>query len=250
MTIRNLVLGLGFLIASLSVAQGPLYDRVKVTLPYPVSVNGTVLPAGDYDIRQHESAAGGSRVLHFFSDGGLKLETTAMAIPTVDNRTPEETKLVLEHIGSDYILNKVWVQGKDYAYEFPIPDTIRLRERERSAPTTVSARYEAAAPPVETAQNTAPAAPVEAPAAAAPAPAPAPAPVEQAQTQPAPAPVEAAPAPAPTPEPSAAAPAPTEMAADRGSRTMPHTAGNWLNLLLGGGLLTSSGLALRRFRSL
>jgi hypothetical protein len=30
---------------------------------------------------------------------------------------------------------------------------------------------------------------------------------------------------------------------------MPHTAGNWLNLALGGSLLAASGLALRRVRA-
>src|SRR3989442_2347032 len=153
MKISNCFLSLGFLTASIALAQGPLYDKVEVSLPYPVSVNGAVLQPGDYVIREHESAAGGSRVLHFFSNQGLKLETTAMAIPALDNRTPRETKLVVEHLGPDYYLNKIWVQGKDYGYEFPIPPNIRLREQERNAPATVVARYEATPAPT-VAQNT------------------------------------------------------------------------------------------------
>jgi hypothetical protein len=217
-----------------------LYDRITVNIPYPVNVNGTILQPGDYDIRQHESAAGGSRVVHFFTDGGLQLETTAMAIPTVDNRTPTETKLIVERFGPEYYLNKIWVQGKDYGYEFPIPEEVRNRQREVSAPVSVSATYTPAAPErVETAQATPPPAPAPEPRAE-PAPPPEPAP--------APAPAPVAPEPAPTPEPTpappvAAAPEPAPQAADR---TMPETAGNWLNLLLGGGLLAASGLALRR----
>lgn len=247
MNTRNLLLTVGFLAASMGIAQGPLYDRIIVTMPYPMNVNGTVLQPGDYEIRQHQSAAGGSRILHFFSDGGMKLETTAMAIPALENKTQEETRLVLDHIGSDYYLNKVWVQGKDYGYEFPIPDEVRRRETERTA-SSVVARYEAA-PATEsttTAQTTttterserteiaqaSPPPPVE----AAPAPAPEPAPAPQAEVQP---------APAPAPEVSAR----TDMAADRPSPDMPATAGNWMNLLIGGGLLSSAGLALRRFRS-
>jgi len=248
MKMRNLILGLGFVAGSAMLAQGPLYDKVIVNLQYPVTVNDTVLQPGEYVIRQHESAAGGSRVLHFFTDQGMKLETTAMAIPALDNRTPTETKLVLEHIGNDYYLNKIWVQGKDYGYEFPIPNSIRMREKERSTSSTVVARYEAAPAPAETvaqtqtttteetakqstttetAQNTTPA-----PVAAQPEPTPAPEPVQQAQSEP----------------PAATAPATAE-AADRGTRTMPSTAGNWLNLLLGGGFLSSAGFALRKFRS-
>jgi hypothetical protein len=247
MKIRNVVLTLGFLTATVGIAQGPLYDRVNVTLPYPVTVNGTVLQPGDYEIRQHESTAGGSRVVHFFKDGGMKLETTAMAIPTLDNRTPEQTKLVLDRFGSDYYLNKIWVQGKDYGYEFPIPDNVRMRENERTAAASVTGTYQAApSTTTETAQSTATTTERTEIARATPPPEPAPAP----------APAEAAPEPAPTPAPQAEAtpaPAPTPapepaVAADRPARTMPATAGDWMNLLLGGGLLASSGLALRRFR--
>jgi hypothetical protein len=249
MNIRNFLLTIGFLTASLGIAQGPLYDRIIVTVPYPMNVNGTLLQAGDYEIRQHESAAGGSRILHFYTDKGMKLETTAMAIPALDNKTPEETKLVLDHIGSDYYLNKIWVQGKDYGYEFPIPQSVRLREKELTASASVVGRYESAsstASSTQTSTTTTERTEKTEVAEAAPAPAPEPAP--------APAVVEAAPAPAPVPAEEAQAPAPApapervEMAADRPS-AMPATAGNWMNLLLGGGLLSSAGLALRRFRS-
>ena len=224
MNIRNVVLTFGLLTASMGIAQGPLYDRIEVTLPYPVSVNGTVLQPGDYEIRQHESTAGGSRVVHFFRDGGMKLETTAMAIPALDNRTPEETKLILEHFGSDYYLNKIWVQGKDYGYEFPIPENVRLRENERQSAASISATYQAApaaTTTTETAQATTTTTTTET-AQTTPPPAPAPA-----ETTPAPAP-QAEVAPAPAPETT---PAPTQMAADRTARTMPATAGNWVNLL-------------------
>jgi len=233
MSIRNVVLTVGFLAVTAVIAQGPLYDRVTVTLPYPVTVNDTVLQPGDYEIRQHESTGGASRVVHFFSDGGMKLETTAMAIPTVDNRTPSETKLVLDRYGSDYYLNKIWVQGKDYGYEFPIPSEIRLREQERNAPANVVARYEPApAPKTEVAETT------TTPAQPEPAPAP---PAEIAQNR-------AEPAPEPAPAPPAAAPAPApQQYADQPAPVMPHTAANWLNMLLGGSLLACSGFALRRF---
>jgi hypothetical protein len=252
MKICKFVLGMA-VTTSILLAQGPMYDKITVTLPYAVNVNGTVLQAGDYVIREHESTAGSSRVVHFFRDQGLQLETTAMAIPALDSRTPRDTKLVLDRFGPDYYLNKIWVQGKDYGYEFPIPDSVRMREQERTGPANVVARFEVEPAPAvvaqteqtttreetrtETAQTTTPppppAAQPEPTPAPAPEPTPAPAPVEQAQAQP----------PA-TPAPEAAAPAPE--AADR---TMPATAANWLNLLLGGGLLASSGLALRRFRA-
>lgn len=239
---RNLLFSLGLLTGSALMAQGPLYDKVEVNLPYPVTVNHTTLQPGDYVIRQHDSAAGGSRVLHFFSDGGMKLETTAMAIPALDNRTPSETKLILDHIGNDYYLNKIWVQGKDYGYEFPIPSEIRMREQERNAPASVVARYESA-PRTEVAETTtrttettteAATTPAQAPP---PEPAPAP-PVEVAQNRPQPA-----------PEPPAAAVTPAPQYADQRAPAMPHTSANWMNMLIGGCLLASSGFALRQAKS-
>src|SRR5947207_809945 len=125
MNLRNCVISLGLFTASVMLAQGPLYDKVEVNLPYPISVNGTVLQPGDYVIREHDSAAGGSRIVHFFSDGGLKLETTAMAIPTLDNRTPKDTKLVLDHFGKDYYLNMICVQSTTYGLELPTHVTVK-----------------------------------------------------------------------------------------------------------------------------
>ena len=227
----NFILGLGVFALSAALAQGPLYDKVTVTLPYAVTVNGTVLQPGDYVIRQHEDP-GGSRILHFFTDQGMKLETTAMTIPTLDNRTPEHTKLVLDHIGSNYYLHKIWVQGKNYGYEFPLPRDIRRREMEVNAPATVVAQTtEQKSEATTVAKEETKAEERTEIAQAAPAPAPAPEPTPE------PAPVvreqaDQAPAPAPAPEP-----------------TMPHTAGNWLGLAVGGSLLAASGLALRQARA-
>jgi hypothetical protein len=228
MKLGNLVVSLGFFALS-AMAQGPLYDKVMVNLPYAVTVNGTVLQPGEYVIRQHEDQAG-SRVLHFFNDGGMKLETTAMAIPTLDNRTPEHTKLILDHVGDNYYLHKIWVQGKDYGYEFPLPRDIRQREMERNAPATVVAqstteqRTETAVAQNETVK-------------------------EEPRTEIAQAAPTPAPAPEPTPEP-APAPVVREQAEQAPAEpTMPHTATNWFSLAIGGALLAASGLALRQARA-
>jgi hypothetical protein len=155
----------------------------------------------------------------------------------LDNRTPEHTKLVLDHFGDNYYLHKIWVQGKNYGYEFPLPRDIRRREMEVNAPATVVAQTteqkseatvaqtETAKEEVKTEANTeiAQATPPPAPA---PEPEPTPAPVVREQADQAPVP----------------APAPAEP-------TMPHTAGNWLGLAVGGSLLAASGLALRQARA-
>src|SRR5229473_5685923 len=132
-------------------AQGPLYDKVIVDLPYTVSVRDTVLQPGHYVIRQLPSAAD-SRVLQIFSNDGMKLETSVMTIPALDNNTPDSTKVILHHFGNDYYFDKIWIQGKNYGYEFVLPDEVKARERERMAPVNVAATYESA--PAENTKTT------------------------------------------------------------------------------------------------
>ena len=206
-------------------AQGPLYDKVVVNLPYTVTIGEHTLQPGPYVIRQMDSPGGASRVLLIYSDNGMKFETSAITIPALDNKTPEDTKLVLHHFGPDYYFDKIWIQGKDYGYEFPLPDSVKARERERMAPMTVAATYQSV--PAETQTAEAAPAPAPAPPPAEPAPAPAP---EVAQNTPPPEPAPVAPAPAPAPE----------------ANRMPETAANWLLMLLSGGVLSGAGLALRR----
>jgi len=137
------VLALGLATFTPSKAQGPMYDRVNVNLPYSVSIGERTLPPGDYVIQQLRDQGGGSRVLLIYSDNGMKFETSAMTIPALEgnNVTQENTRVILHHFGNDYYFDKVWIQGKDYGYEFPLPDAVKSRQRERLQPISVAANY-------------------------------------------------------------------------------------------------------------
>jgi hypothetical protein len=230
MSFKNNLITTGALAAGLAIssigayAQGPLYDKVTVDLPYSVTINNTVLQPGHYVIRQMDDAGTNSRVLMIFGDDGMKLKATSLTIAALDNNTPDKTSVVLHHLGNDYYFDKVWIQGKNYGYEFPLPNSVKRRQREQSQPYTVAATYQPTPQKEETpvvAQNTPPPAPAPAPE-----PAPAPAPQQEAVNTPPP-----APAPEPAPEPA-----------------MPHTAGNWLELMLIGGMLSGAGLTIRKLR--
>lgn len=209
-------------------AQGPMYDRVEVNLPYSVTIGDRTLPPGDYVIQQLRDAGGDSRVLLIYSDNGMKFETSAMTIPTLDVNTPEHTSVILHHFGPDYYFDKVWIQGKNYGYEFPLPNSVKMREKERMEPVSVAATYstttqqEAQQPATTTQEQTT---------------------VAQ-QTVP---PAETAPA---TTAPSTPAPAPVTTApqtqANREAPAMPHTSAGWLMMLLSGGSLSGAGMMLRR----
>src|SRR5207248_1479837 len=82
---------------------------------------------------------GGSRVLLFYSDNGMKFETVALPFAALDINTARDTKLVLNHVGEDYYIHKIWVQGKDYGYELPMPKGLKARRTEQMAKVTVPA---------------------------------------------------------------------------------------------------------------
>jgi hyperosmotically inducible protein len=120
--------------------QGPMYDRVIVNLPYPVTLQDKTLPPGPYTIEENRGQSK-TNILHIFSDNGMKLEATVQTIPALDNRTPSDTRLVLERYGANYYLDKVWIQGKDYGYQFRMPENLKSLQRERAESATLPARY-------------------------------------------------------------------------------------------------------------
>lgn len=221
------------------VLQGqPLYDRIQVNLPYKITLGEKTLEPGDYTIQQLPDNGGGSRVLLFYTDNGMKFETSAMTIPALDPNTARDTKLILGHVGDDYYIQKIWVQGKDYGYELPTPKGLKSRENEMTQ-STVAAQSQPA--PQTSAQATKPAENVEPPAETRPA--------ETAQsTQPTP-PVEQPATPPVTSEPNTANREMTDQDAAKTTpapTSMPATAANWVLMLLGGGTLSGAGMLLRR----
>ena len=248
MTIRSfvpaaaalLVLGAAGWVLPHASAQ-PMWDQVKVHLPYSVTLGDKTIPPGDYLIKQLEDAGGNSPVLLIYNGNGMKFETSAMTIPVLDVNTPEKTDVSLHHIGDNYYFDKIWIAGKNYGYEIPLPKSVRERETEAasvSVPSEPSSSTQTATATTQNssttnsaaAANSTPPPPPPEPASATPPPPPEP----QASTEP-------APAPAPTPA--------IQSSANRekqGSSNMPATSAGWLAMLLSGGTLTGTGMMLRR----
>jgi flagellar biosynthesis GTPase FlhF len=146
-----IVLGATFTLSS----QG-LTDGVKVTLPAPVTVGDVVLDPGEYEIRRASIVT--DSVLRIFSNDKLRYQTNVLTIPALGKDTPEDTKVILHHIGDKYYFDKIWMQGKDYGYEFVLPERVRALQRELAV--TVPARYESATETSSTSvERTSPAAP-------------------------------------------------------------------------------------------
>lgn len=258
MNVRNIALTATALIVGMAGtfvavrAQGPLYDKVIVDLPYTVTVRGTTLQPGHYEIRQLASADN-SRVLQIFSNDGMKLETSVMTIPALDNNTPDKTTVILHHFGNDYYFDKVWIQGKNYGYEFPVPDEVKARERERMAPVNVAANYESSPAEATTTTATTKESTTTESATTAKSTTPEAATNNEQTTTAAQQPSTAAQS--QTTEQLAQNQPPANTAADTSTtdtgsanRSMPGTAANWLTMLLSGGLLSGAGLTLRSWK--
>ncbi len=133
-------------ISTFSVALGAqAVDGVRVTLPDPVTVGDVVLQPGEYEIRRASSTDG--EVLSIFDKDRMVYKTVVLTIPTLGNKTAEETKVLLHHIGNNYYFDKIWMAGKTYGYEFVLPERARALQRELAASAASSTK------PVEQAQS-------------------------------------------------------------------------------------------------
>jgi LPXTG-motif cell wall-anchored protein len=50
--------------------------------------------------------------------------------------------VLLHHIGGNYYFDKIWMEGRNYGFEFPLPDKVRALQRELAV--TVPAKFESA----------------------------------------------------------------------------------------------------------
>ncbi|HWB85384.1 MAG TPA: hypothetical protein VG675_14675 [Bryobacteraceae bacterium] len=259
MNLKTFALAIGTLALGLSTlavpakAQGPLYDKVTVDLPYSVTVGNQTLQPGHYVIRELPSASK-SYVLLIYGDNGMKFKTSAMTIPTLDQKTPENTEVILHHFGPEYYFDKIWIQGKNYGYEFPLPSGVRERQQEQQE-VAVNGKYENTPP---SASETAAASETSStqPESTTSQSANPPAQSEVAQTTP---PPESQPTTSEntnsenqvaqnTPPANENAQTTTPAETEPAPRQMPQTSAGWVMMLLSGGVLSGAGLTLRRKR--
>lgn len=113
------------------------YDVVHVNLPYAVMIGAKILPPGDCTIEQLRSPD--STELLFYSPDGKTLEASAMTTRALygntDDNPPTTSSVILQRIGEDYYFNKMFVTGKGYGYELPLPAGARRMEKESRAQT-------------------------------------------------------------------------------------------------------------------
>src|SRR5436190_5415283 len=100
-----------------------LIDGIKVTLPEPVTVGDKVLQPGEYEIRRPSSSD--RQILQIFNKDKMVYETLVQTIATgPDEQNPKDTKVVLHHIGDAYYFDKIWMEDRNYGWEFPLPERV------------------------------------------------------------------------------------------------------------------------------
>jgi cell division septation protein DedD len=238
-----LALGALILVSPKANAQ-PLEDKVIVDMPYTTIIGDKTLAPGEYTIRRLPNSPN-SRVLMFFSDGGTKFETSAIAHAVYDPTLNPSSKIVLSRIGDDYYYDKVWVQGKAYGYEFVLPKEVRARMTELSRVTVpasgsmsviTTASTTTTTPVVE--ESTTVAQEVTQP---------------EVRTEPQTEIAQAAPPAVVEPEPTPAPVASADRSMDEQAPTttesresMPSTATAWMAMMLGGFTLLGAGMMVSR----
>jgi hypothetical protein len=119
-----------------------LTDGIKVDLPHPVTIGDKVLEPGEYEIRRPSSA--NRDILQIFNKDKMVYETNVLTVPTgADDKDAKETKVVLHHIGDAYYFDRIWMEDRNYGWEFPLPERARALQRE-TALNVPAARYEPA----------------------------------------------------------------------------------------------------------
>jgi hypothetical protein len=105
------VIGVAF--STLAAAQ--VIAGLRVNLPYAAQAGGATLPAGEYVVRDVKDD-GGVSILEFLSaDNHTAVVVMAERIPLA---TPvSKTELVLHQAGEKYVMDKIWLDGRDYGYE-------------------------------------------------------------------------------------------------------------------------------------
>ena len=136
--------------------QGPVNDRLEVTLPHTTLVGSHSLAPGKYTIRQLPTASN-PRLLEFSSDNGTKMEAAITTFAALDNNNTRESSVVLEQRGGQYYLKQVWIGGKTYGYELPVE--MRDQVAQRSETFTMTATNTPMAAPSSPPEQVASAAP-------------------------------------------------------------------------------------------
>jgi hypothetical protein len=102
-------------------AQVTATDAFEITVSNSVTIGDKTLPPGDYKVEPLNIAGGETPVLIIRGNNDARVRLAVKVIPTVENRTQTETRVLFHHIGNRYYFDRIWVKGAAYGYKFELP---------------------------------------------------------------------------------------------------------------------------------
>jgi hypothetical protein len=131
MKIKTIALAASALSLAAALAVTPARAQVtttnifEITISNPVTIGDQTLPPGDYKVEPLNIAGGDAPVLLIRGSNDRKMRLAAKVIPTVENRTQAETRVLYHHIGDRYYFDRIWVKGAAYGYKFELPKNVK-----------------------------------------------------------------------------------------------------------------------------
>jgi hypothetical protein len=101
--------------------QAQQSDVAQIYLQHSVTIGHKTLEKGLYSVEKMDLAGGDSPVLVLRGENGARTETSARAMPIVENRTQPETRVLLARVAGKYYLDKIWIKGWSYGFQFTVP---------------------------------------------------------------------------------------------------------------------------------
>ncbi len=113
-----------FAFVGVMAAQAPLHEKVVVNLSYPVHVDGKVLPPGSYTISEQNRPVGAPGLLIEGKNGNNNAISLASTVKIEQKPAATQTKVVLRQVGNNYYFDKIWIKGRTYGWQVPLPDGV------------------------------------------------------------------------------------------------------------------------------
>ncbi len=66
------------------------------------------------------------------TDHSLSFEAAVIPVPVIENNTPDKTQFIVRRLIGEYYLDRLWIAGDTYGYQFKIPDDVQSRIQEQS----------------------------------------------------------------------------------------------------------------------
>jgi hypothetical protein len=123
-----------------------MYPRIKADFQHSVVINSETFPPGHY-VFQQIRGPGDRPVFRVIDPQGKNLTLTSVAIKvrapqSASDYSPpaaQDTEVILQKIGGNYYLHRIWIQGRTRGWEFEIPDSVKsqvAQMNEESVPGT------------------------------------------------------------------------------------------------------------------